>query len=176
MARARDRGQERLHAQLKGGGTRPQFIHLDPGADGRPLVSNRQYPAPADINLSDRPYFKWHRDKRGGLYVSEPLVGRTSGAQFFDMSRGRYLADGSFAGMVSVSLLPSYFLNFHKDLAADEPGLAITMLREDGPSSRGGRRADGPPGCQPPARDDRIAARETGGNRKGFSVDAASAC
>jgi len=26
----------------------------------------------------------------------------------------------------------SYFEKFHSDLAADEPGLAITMLREDG--------------------------------------------
>ena len=44
----------------------------------------------------------------------------------------RVLPGGRFAGTVSTSLLTSYFEQFHSDLAADEPGLAITMLREDG--------------------------------------------
>src|SRR5690606_32815299 len=31
-----------------------------------------------------------------------------------------------------VSLIPAYFQKFHSDLAADERGLAITMMRDDG--------------------------------------------
>ena len=48
------------------------------------------------------------------------------------MSRGRYRADGSFAGVVSVSLSPQYFERVHGDLVRDEPGMTISMLRRDG--------------------------------------------
>ena len=102
------------------------------GPDGHALATDRRVPAPADLDISDREYFRWHRAKRGGLFVSEMLKGRATGTRFFDMSRGRYLADGNFAGVVSVSLSPEYFESFHKELVADEPGLAVTMVREDG--------------------------------------------
>lgn len=68
------------------------------GADGRPLAGNRFHPLPADLDVSDREFFRWHREKRGGLYFTEPLVGKATRDPFFDMSVGRYRADGSFAG------------------------------------------------------------------------------
>ena len=102
------------------------------GPDGRPVATDRSLPAPADLDVSDRDYFQWHRAHRDGLFVSGILKGRATGTRFFDMSRGRYLADGRFAGVVSVSLSPEYFEAFHKELVAHEPGLAITMVRDDG--------------------------------------------
>ncbi|HYD74435.1 hybrid sensor histidine kinase/response regulator [Ramlibacter sp.] len=101
------------------------------GPHGRPLVTSRFSPAPG-VDVSDRDYFRWHAEGRGGVYISRPLVSRTTGESFFDVSVARLEPDGRFGGVVSVSLLTSYFENFHGDLAADEPGLAITMLREDG--------------------------------------------
>ncbi|NUZ07816.1 response regulator [Piscinibacter koreensis] len=53
-------------------------------------------------------------------------------ARPIDMSRARVHADGRFAGTVSVTVRPATFEQFHRDLVADEPGLAITMLRDDG--------------------------------------------
>ena len=121
------------------------------GPDGALLVGDRFYPAPA-ANVSDRSFFQWHRDRKGGLFLSELSFGRVTRTGFFDMSRGRYGADGSFAGVASVSMAPEYFEKVHSDLAADEPGLAINMLREDGTIfSRWPVWPTRPPGWRPTA-------------------------
>jgi signal transduction histidine kinase len=101
------------------------------GPDGRPRASSRFYPAPL-VDESDRDFFLWHKNERGGLHVSRMHVARTTGEPHFDISTTRRNADGGFAGVVSVRLLVDYFRRFHEDLSADEPGLAITMLRDDG--------------------------------------------
>ena len=140
-------------------------------ANGDVIVSDRAFPPPLGLNVSGREYFQWHRDRRGGLYVSEMLTGPTTGRTFFDLSRGRYLLDGTFAGTVSASLQPAYFESFHKDLAADEPGLAITMLREDGVIlSRWPPLADAPDSLSPnsPVMS-RIRAGQTRGDTRGIS-------
>jgi signal transduction histidine kinase/CheY-like chemotaxis protein len=99
---------------------------------GQPLASDRRYPVPRELNISDRSYFQWHQTRRSSFYLSERNVGRATGTPFIDMSRGRYRPDTSFAGVTSVSLSPTYFEDFHKELISEEPGMHITMLREDG--------------------------------------------
>ena len=102
-------------------------------AEGRPLVTNRFFPAPADrLNVSDRDFFRWHQQGGQGLFLSEPSVGRITGEPFFDTSRRRHSASGGFAGVVDVSLKPAYFAGFYADLAQQEPGLAVTLFRRDG--------------------------------------------
>jgi signal transduction histidine kinase len=127
------RDEAALHAQLRAmAANKPQLQGiLVFGPDGLPKVTSRFLPAPK-VEVTDRDYFQWHLRGRGGIYVSEPLVSRSTGEPFFDVSVARREPDGSFGGVVSVSLLAGYFRDFHKDLAADEPGLAITMLRQDG--------------------------------------------
>jgi signal transduction histidine kinase/BarA-like signal transduction histidine kinase len=100
------------------------------GPDGRPLVGNRVLQPPATMNVSDRPYFQWHQAKKGGVFISGVMNG--PGERFFNISRGRYRSNGDFAGLVSVGLYASYFAQFHEKLAADEPGVAITLFRQDG--------------------------------------------
>ncbi|HYF42948.1 MAG TPA: ATP-binding protein [Ramlibacter sp.] len=119
------------------------------GPDGKPVASSRFHPAPA-VDASDRDYFRYHLEGRGGLYVSQLLVARTTGEPFFDVSVARSEPDGRFGGVLSVSLLATYFERFHSDLAADEPGLAITMLRDDGAIfSRWPKLASAPPRLAP---------------------------
>ncbi len=129
------RGREKaLHEQLKAmSASKPQVQSIWIfGPDGRPVATDRAHPAPPDLDVTQRASFQWHAGGRGGLYLSELLTGPVTKTAFFDMSRARRAADGSFAGVVSVGLLPTYFHKFHGDLVADEPGLAVTMLREDG--------------------------------------------
>jgi signal transduction histidine kinase/ActR/RegA family two-component response regulator len=102
------------------------------GSDGRPLVSNRFYPAPRDLNVSDREYFRVARDEGTDWYVTEILFARATGEPFFDVTRRRSGADGGFRGVISVSLHPSYFTQFYARFVQAEPGLALSLLRADG--------------------------------------------
>jgi signal transduction histidine kinase/CheY-like chemotaxis protein len=102
-------------------------------AEGRPLVSNRFAAPPATIDVSDREYFRWARSNRSDAwFVTRPLLSRSTGEPFVDFTRRRTLADGRFGGVVSVSLFPSYFSEFYRELAIREPGLAVALLRSDG--------------------------------------------
>ncbi len=101
------------------------------GADGLPIATSRFAQAPRDRDIGGMAYFQWHRDKRGGVFASA-VMQDPAGGKFFNISRGRYDADGRFAGIVSVGLHASYFTRFHEELSAEEPGLAITLFRGDG--------------------------------------------
>jgi signal transduction histidine kinase len=119
------------------------------GADGRMLASSRVHPPPRDIDYSDREFFKAHRAERGRLFITEQLVSRATGEPFFDLSRRREYADGSFGGVVSASLRPEYLTRFYEGLAAGEPSLRLRVLRSDGrvlaiwpPSTNGALQAE----------------------------------
>lgn len=121
-----------LHGQLRemaSGKPQIQSIGVQ-GPDGKPLVSTRLADPPGAINVSDRAYFRWHRDHKGGVAASSVM--NVAGERFFNISRGRYRSNGDFAGLVSVGLYSSYFGAFHEQLGADEKGIAITLFRDDG--------------------------------------------
>ena len=124
--------RQAIHAQLREMAARQPHIQSIwvRGPDGKPLVSNRSAEPAQDADVSDRPYFAWHRDKRGGVFISGVM--EAPGSRFFNISRGRYRSNGDFAGVVSVGLSSSYFAQFHAQLAADEPGVALTLFRDDG--------------------------------------------
>jgi len=129
--RARER---ELHEQLKRMTT--PLPHLQSmwvfSAVGTPLVSDRFYPAPKTLDVSDREYFQWHRDGRGPDFVTEALVARVTGERFFDTSRRRVRPDGSFGGLISVGVYPQHLGKFFGELAGGEPGVVIVLLRSDG--------------------------------------------
>jgi two-component system NtrC family sensor kinase len=100
--------------------------------EGRPLVSSRFYPVPA-FSVADREYFIATKARHGdSWFVSRALVSRSNGQTFFNFSRRRETEDGQFDGAVSVSLYPSYFLDFYRELSRREPGLVVSLLRDDG--------------------------------------------
>lgn len=147
--RAREQG---LHRQLRAiSAAKPQMDSIwVQASDGRPLVTDRFYPVPSGLSFVDRDYFRWHQHNPGDApFISETMVGRATGVSLFVMSRGRYLGQ-RFAGSVTVSLIPAYFQQLHSNLVADEPGMAITMLREDGTIlSRWPALPDAPPSLSP---------------------------
>ncbi len=123
-----------LHDQLKrmvAGLTQLQGIFVL-GPSGRMIATNRFYPAPLDIDFSDRPYFGHHKNGGAQPYMSPLLTSRSTGEPFFDMNVRRSHSNGSFGGAVSISLAPSYFANFYAGLARGEPGLHVALVHGDG--------------------------------------------
>ncbi|MDB5750284.1 MAG: response regulator [Ramlibacter sp.] len=129
---AGNQDRARLHAQIRElARDKPQIRAIRvTDAEGALVATSRGHPPSQGQWAAALESFRFHAQQRGNgpLFFSE----LTDGGTVFEMSRGRTGPDGRFAGTVSVSLAPAYFARFHADLSADEPGLAITMFRQDG--------------------------------------------
>ena len=123
-----------LHQQLKRmAASLPQLQGIFIiGATGTLIATNRVFPAPHQIDFSDRPYMAHHRAGGAQPYFTEVLTSRTTGEPFFDMSLRRRLADGSFGGTVSASLSPAYFAAFYREISDDSSAVSIALQRADG--------------------------------------------
>src|SRR3954447_21173576 len=102
--------------------------------DGRPLVSGTVYPIPKQLNLSDRAYFRVHKNNEvAGLYIDDVVTARTSNdrgtPRFFALSRKRLSSTGRFAGVTTISISPDYFVNYYSQLP--RPGI-FALFRADG--------------------------------------------
>uniref|UniRef100_E6VC26 histidine kinase n=1 Tax=Rhodopseudomonas palustris (strain DX-1) TaxID=652103 RepID=E6VC26_RHOPX len=123
-----------LHERLKrlaGGSEQIKSMWIF-DSTGRPLVNTMQFPSPRP-DLSDRDYFRAHRDQDIGLYVGRVLQPRPpfDGAPFFSVSRRRNTPDGRFAGVIQTSVLPDYFEGFYAKVGRDDGSFA-SLVREDG--------------------------------------------
>ena len=127
-------GEAQLHGQLKNLADGLAQIHSIQvwNSRGSPLAGSRSFPAPAALDISDRQYFRFHQTHRGSWYVSELLTGRQTGEPFIDVSIRRDLPGGVFGGVVSTSIPPGYFADFYRTLESTEPGLSVSLMREDG--------------------------------------------
>ncbi|GAB3456228.1 hybrid sensor histidine kinase/response regulator [Massilia terrae] len=101
-------------------------------ARGHPLLTSLGFPAPGRVDLSDRDFFVALRDGYPGVYVSGALIGKHSGEPFFSLAHARRKPDGSFGGIVQVSLDPQYLDAFYREVATSEDDMAVTMLSEEG--------------------------------------------
>ncbi len=101
-------------------------------ADARPLVTANVFPVPRDLDLSDRGYYRIQKDRDAGLYISEVLRGRAQNVTFFQFSRRRASPDGSFRGVVAVSVQPNYFRDYYARLAANRSITGAAIQRADG--------------------------------------------
>ena len=104
------------------------------GSDGRPVVSGTVFPMPQQMDLSDREYFRVHRDSpAAGVHVGEVVQARATNAQgrprFFTLSRRRTGANGEFAGVTTISISPDYFAEYYARLT--QP-LVAALIRRDG--------------------------------------------
>lgn len=84
-------------------------------------------------NLSDRPYFRIHRDDPDfGLDVSAPYSSRLRpGSRSIALSRRLSRADGSFAGIVALGIDQEYFASLFADLRIGQHG-SVSIIRTDG--------------------------------------------
>jgi PAS domain S-box-containing protein len=101
-------------------------------ADAHPLVTANVFPVPRNLDLSDRSYYSVHKDRDAGLYISEVLRGRAQDVTFFQFSRRRQSPDGSFKGVVAVSVQPGYFRDYYAQIVANGSATGAALQRADG--------------------------------------------
>jgi diguanylate cyclase (GGDEF)-like protein/PAS domain S-box-containing protein len=82
----------------------------------------------AQASYADREFFRAHqlRRDRDALYISVPVLGRVSKTWQVPISRPLYRKDGSFAGVVVLSVDPGYFTRFYQK--ADIGAQGVVML------------------------------------------------
>ena len=100
-------------------------------ATGRILVHSRLYPPP-DFDRSNRDYFRHFLERKdNGLFVSVPFIAGANGMPMVAMARQMTAADGSFLGVVAISLSIDYLSGLYQS-ANVQPGQSVTLLRQDG--------------------------------------------
>ena len=102
------------------------------GAAGEMLATDRLFPAPHEINYTDRALYRHHRSGGPQPFVTDVLTSRATGELFFDMSLRRNRADGTFGGVLSASMSPAYFGGFYRELTGGDAQLGIALVGPDG--------------------------------------------
>lgn len=100
------------------------------GADGW-LQQTSQRPF-TPVQVSDREHFRVHVERDSGeLFVSKPVLGRASGRWSIQLTRRINRPDGSFGGIVVVSLDPFYLSSVYGDVDLGRNG-SISLVGRDG--------------------------------------------
>lgn len=150
--------RERMNARLSELPQARAYIVLDD--KGNSIIDSAAV-IPRNFNGADREYFRIHAERpHAGLYVGEPIQSRINGMWGISVSRRFNKPDGSFGGVISVSVEPEYFLAFFRDAAIGAgnsmmlyhaSGMRIARVPEAGPgigSSAAGLAMFSPPYSQ----------------------------
>lgn len=85
-------------------------------------------PMPNSIDVSDRDHFRIHKmQSEDILFISRPLITRTSGKTSIFLSRRLAAADGSFGGVITGALDPSAFAKFYDSIDLGRDGVVILL-------------------------------------------------
>jgi diguanylate cyclase (GGDEF)-like protein/PAS domain S-box-containing protein len=96
---------------------------------GDVVLSSRYF---EPTNYADRDFFRVHREGSADmLYINRPVLGRLSGSWQVPMSRRINKPDGSFGGVVVLSVDPGYFARFYQKSDIGALGL-VTLVGLDG--------------------------------------------
>lgn len=128
---ARLRGQPMDQMLLEGYAPIKTFQFAIIGPDGILLYSNLA-PAKNRVDLSDREHFRVHLDpNQDRLFISRPILGRVSGKWSIQFTRKVVMPDGSFGGVLVLSVEKSEFEQFFHRLNMGQRGL-IALFGMDG--------------------------------------------
>ena len=108
-----------------------QFYNLIGVVDEKGWVKKVNRPLPPS-NVSDREHFQVHvAEDTGKLFISKPVLGRSSGKWSVQFTRRINKTDGSFGGIVVTSLDPYYFTEFYRAVDIG-PGSVAALVGLDG--------------------------------------------
>jgi diguanylate cyclase (GGDEF)-like protein len=89
-------------------------------------------PQSTGVDVSDREHFRVHiKAIEDNLFISKPVIGRATGKASIQLSRRITLPDGSFGGVILVSLDPGHFTHFYDSINIGRDG-AIRVVGTDG--------------------------------------------
>jgi two-component system NtrC family sensor kinase len=112
----------------------PSVVNLNIwDATGQPIARSDVFPVDQNANVADRSYFQAQRLTNLPLGLSEVIKGRQSGKELMNATIRRASPDGSFRGIVSVSVSPGFFRDYYQSLSNEQPNLAsFALIRLDG--------------------------------------------
>jgi len=107
------------------------FLSLSVIDENGALVDSSEVPI-VFSNVKEQEYFLIHKNiDSEELFISKPVMERTSGKGFIQMSRRVNKPDGSFGGVAVVGIDPLYFTEFYKRVNLGGKS-SITLLGRDG--------------------------------------------
>ncbi|WP_051296589.1 ATP-binding protein [Anaeroarcus burkinensis] len=117
---------------IREGSLLPQtFVLISVADENGELQISSQVPFVAS-NIKDREHFSVHKERdTGKLFISKPVKGRSSGKWSIQMTRRINKPNGSFGGVVIVSVDPFYFTQLYQQVDLGE-NASITLIGLDG--------------------------------------------
>ena len=111
-------------------------------ADGNMIYDSDHLPG--KYNLSERAYFRAHRDQAPpGLFIDRPMLSKL-GVPFIGLSWRNTARDGSFGGVSVAALEPDYLARYFNAIRPGQDGV-VTLIHADGTQLL---RVPAPPGAR----------------------------
>ena len=96
------------------------------------VIIQSSNPNAFEKNRSDREYFLFHQGNTSqSLHIGKPIIGRMEGLTIIPLTRRINKPDGSFGGIVYISLKTDYFLDFYNKIDLG-PNQLISLSGTDG--------------------------------------------